>query len=170
MSNKLYKDKTKITPRRWKTFRIVILSLLVIMFLCVWIDIFLTSSRFSRQLDAMIEGTDYYIEAVEITKKDYDSYYATPDSSVETINYFFYYDESFQKKMFVDEDTYKKYSVGDNVNAYTTDHINYGFTKESLLSGTVYRNNELKKCMGVILGAALFLYSVWMWLSLKSKR
>jgi hypothetical protein len=140
------------------------------MFLCVWIDIFLTSSRFSRQLDAMIEGTDYYIEAVEITKKDYDSYYATPDSGVETINYFFYYDESFQKKMFVDEDTYKKYSVGDNVNAYTTDHINYGFTKESLLSGTVYRNNELKKCMGVILGAALFLYSVWMWLSFKSKR
>jgi hypothetical protein len=70
----------------------------------------------------------------------------------------------------VDEDTYKKYNVGDKVNAYTTDHINYGFTKESLLSGTVYRNNELKKCMGVILGAALILYSIWMWFCFKSKR
>jgi hypothetical protein len=166
MSNKLYKDKTKITSRRWKVCHIVILSLFVIAFLSIWVDIFLTSSRFSGQLDAMVEGKDYFIESVKITKKDYDSYYAPADSGVATTNYFFYYDDAFQKKMFVDADTYKKHSVGDYVNAYTSDHINYGFTKEALLYGTVYRNNELKKCLGVILGAALVLYSLWMWLEL----
>jgi hypothetical protein len=138
------------------------------MFLGIWLDIFLTSSYFNRELDKMIEGRDYYIETVEITKKDYDSYYSTPDSSVETTNYFFYYDKSFQKKMFVDKDTYKKYSVGDKVKAYTTDHVNYGFTKESLLSGSLYRNNELKKCIGVILGVGLIFYFIWLWIDFKN--
>jgi hypothetical protein len=117
----------------------------------------------------MVEGKDYFIESVKITKKDYDSYYGTEDSSVETTNYFFYYDDAFQKKMFVDADTYKKYNVGDYVNAYTTDYINYGFTKEALLYGTEYKNNELKKCLGVLLGAALVLYSLWMWIDFKSR-
>jgi hypothetical protein len=151
MSNKLYKDKGKSVSRKWRRLHFVIISILVIAFIGVWIDVFLTSSRFSRRLDAMAEGKDYFIESVVITKKDYDSYYATAESSVETTNYFFYYDTAFQKKMFVDADTYKKYSVGDQVNAYTSDHINYGFTKEALLYDTVYRNNELKKCLGVIL-------------------
>jgi hypothetical protein len=170
MSKKLRKGKTKVTssPRKSMACRIVVLLILVIMFSGTWLNIFLTSSCFNRQLDKMVEGTDYYIEDVKITKKDYDSYYSTPDSSVETTNYFFYYDESFQKKMFVDEDTYKKYSVGDSVKAYTMDHENYGFTKESLLYGTEYRNNELKKCIGVILGVSLIFYFIWMWLTFKS--
>jgi hypothetical protein len=170
MSNKLYKAKTKITSRRWKVCRIVLLSLLAIAFFSVWADVFLTSSRFSGQLDAMVEGKDYFIESVKITKKDYDSYYAPEDSGVATTNYFFYYDDAFQKKMFVDADTYKKYNVGDYINAYTADYINYGFTKEALLYGTEYKNNELKKCLGVILGAALVLYSLWMWIDFRSRR
>ena len=45
----------------------------------VWTDVLLTSLRFDKQLDKMVEGKDYYIEEVRITKKYIDSYSATND-------------------------------------------------------------------------------------------
>lgn len=161
------KKESKRKFKLGKKFYVILLVVLIIVFIYVCTDIFLTSSEFSKELDSMIEGKDYYVEEVTITGKDYDSYFSTPDTSVETKNYFFYYDFIMEKKMFVDEDTYKKYNIGDKVLAYTTDHSNYGFTKESILPTIEYKNNELKKCIGVVLGVSILLLRFWMWINSK---
>lgn len=164
MSNKLYKEKPQIKSKRVSVFRIILLVFLIIAFTCIWLDIFTTTIRLDKKIDAMVEGKDYYIEEVTITKKAYDSYYA--GSSVATTNYFFYYDYSFQKKLFVDRDTYKEYIVGDKVSAYTMDHSNYVFKKEALL-GKEFRNNEIEKCIGASLGAGILLLCVFIWIDSK---
>lgn len=163
MSNKLIKKTTK----KLNKFHILLLIVLIIAFVINWVDVFLTTSLFNRQLDEMIEGIDYYVEDITLIKKDYDSYYSTPVTVVETTNYYFYYDYKSPKKMFVDKETYSKYAVGDKVPAYTIDHINYGYTKESLLPDKAHKNNELKKAIGVLLGISNIVYGVWIWITYK---
>ena len=165
MGRKLIKEKTLKKPSK---FHILIVAVSIIAFSIIWVDVFLTSSRFNRQLDEMTEGIDYYIEDIILIKKDYESYYSTPDTTVETTNYYFYYDYESPKKMFVDRKTYHQYDVGDNVTAYTIDHINYGYTKESLLPDKLYTNNEIKKAIGVLLGICSIIYSVWIWILYKA--
>lgn len=162
MSNKLHKEKPQIKSKRISVFRIILLVFLIIVFTCILLDIFTTTIRFDKKLDAIVEGKDYYIEEITITKKAYDSYYSTPESSVETTNYFFYYDDSFQKKLFVDGDTYNEYVVGDKVSAYTMDHSNYVFKKEGLL-GKEFSNNEIKKGIGGFLGSCILLLCILIW-------
>lgn len=145
--------------------RIDVLILLIIDFAAVWTDIFFTSMDLKNQLDSMIEGKDYHVEEILITKKDFDTYSPTADSGTDTINYFFYYNNSSQKKMQVSEAVYKKYCVGDKIPAYTTDHVNYFYKKECLLPER--KDNELKKCIGITLGAAVLGCSIWMWIAKK---
>ena len=158
MSNKLYKEKPQVYHKNKKIIYFSLLIILCLAFVVIWLDIFMTSLKFNRELHGMIEGRDYYIEEVTITKKDTDSYYGTPDSSVATTNYFFYYDTSFQKKLFVDHTTYNEFKVGDKIPAYTINHNDYAYTKDGLLlMKSNYRNNEIKKAIGVILGGVLVL-------------
>lgn len=157
MSNKLYKTP----PPKIKSFRMVyiIFAIFSLCFVYVWGSIINTSIKFNNNLNSAIENKDYFIEEITIVKKDYDSYYSTPDTSIETTNYFFYY--SSDKKMQVDRDTYVKYSVGDKISAYTADHKNYKITKEAILPQDEFKENEIKKPIGVILGIltwSLFLY------------
>lgn len=160
MSNKLYKQKP---PKKLNIFHVMLLVILIIAFVINWADVFFTSLRFNQQLDAMVEGIDYYIEDITIIKKDSGSYYSTEDTAVNTTNYYFYYSYTPSKRMFVDRTAYEKYSVGEQVPAYTLDHINYGYTKESLLPDKEYRGNELKKANGVILGVCIGIYCFWIW-------
>lgn len=161
MSNKLYRKKPH---KKLNVFHIILLVVLIIAFIINWVDVLRTSLHFNKQLTEMVEGIDYYIEDVTINKKDTDSYYSTDDTAVSTTNYYFYYSYSPSKRMFVDRSAYEKYNVGDQVPAYTLDHITYGYTKESLLSDKEYKNNELKKAIGVILGASIGIYCFWMWI------
>lgn len=112
----------------------------------------------------MVEGVDYFIEEIPITKKDYDSYYSTEDTAVATVNYFLYYGDDPDKKMQVSEAVYRSYEVNDRIMAYTTDHVYYSFSKEGVLPRLEFRNNELKKAAGVVIGAGLLLLVLYMWL------
>lgn len=164
MSNKLIKEKPL---KKLNKFHILLFVAFIIAFIVNWVDVFLTTSRFNRQLDEMIEGIDYYVEDITLIKKDCESYYSTPDTVVETTNYYFYYDYGSPKKMFVDRETYGQYAVGDKVPAYTIDHINYGYTKESLLPDNDHTNNEIKKAIGILLGISNIVYGVWIWITYK---
>ena len=157
MSNKLYKPN----PQKQKSlkFYYILFAILSVCFVYIWGSVINTSIQFNKQLENAIENKDYFMEEITITKKYYDSYYSTPDTSVETTNYFFYY--SADKKMQVDKNTYDKYNVGDKITAFTADHKNYGITKEAILPRDEFKENELKKPIGIILGIStwcLFLY------------
>lgn len=57
--------------------------------------------------------------------------------------------------------SYTEYEVGDTITAYTTDHIKYSYNKAGILPDKKYRNNELMKVAGVLLGAAIGFLSLW---------
>lgn len=132
------------------------LIVLIIAFVAVWINIFLTSNVFDQQIGEMVQGEDYYMEDVVITDK------RTENASVyNTIskNYFFYYHNGkvndYHKRMQIPGSVYSEYNVGDSITAYTTDHISYSYYKEGILPATEYTNNELKKVAGVLLGIGI---------------
>lgn len=68
----------------------VILVIVSILFVFLWTRVAITSVKFEKQMEQMVLGKDYFIEDVEIKKKDT---YSSPSGkySVST-NYFFYYD------------------------------------------------------------------------------
>ena len=132
----------------------VLLAAVILAFSGCWISVCLTAGRMEQTLSSMAEGKDYFLEEVRILKKDSSSS-THGDSSVESTNYYFYYGSASEQKLFVDEDTYRRYQPGDKIPAYTLDHRSYGFTKEEILPDKIYRNNELKKALGVLLGAGI---------------
>ena len=89
---------------------------------------------------------------------------ATSDNSISQ-NYFFYYHDGktneYNKRMQVPESVYAEYTVGDTITAYTTDHLKYSYNKAGILPDKKYRNNELMKVAGVLLGAAIGIMSLW---------
>ena len=162
MSNKLYKRKP---PKKLKKFHYILLIVFILVFIVSWVDVFITSARFEKQLDSMVEGIDYYIEDVQIIKKK--SEYLSSNNSVGTsvghTTYYFYYDFQSPKKMFVDREAYQKYNKGDYMPAYTLDHVNYGYTKDTLLPHDRYLRNEMEKAFGCVLGIFIFCQAFWMW-------
>lgn len=110
----------------------------------------------------MVLGEDYDREDVVITDKKSED--ATADNSISQ-NYFFYYHDGktneYNKRMQVPESVYAEYKVGDTITAYTTDHIKYSYNKAGILPDKKYRNNELMKVAGVLLGAAIGFLSLW---------
>ena len=104
-----------------------------------------------RNLDKGVSNVHRIWQA---TVRDSDSY-TSDDLGNSITNYYFYYNQSMDRKMFVTEDAYKKYQVGDSVPAYTIDHEYYGFTLESLLPQPDYRRNELSKAAGVLIGVGI---------------
>lgn len=167
MSNKLYKEKPKGHRKTIQRLQGILLILLTVAFVILWTNVFFTSREFEQRLAGMVEGEDYFVEEVFITRKDRNSYYSTEDSGVATTNYFFYYGNSPDEKMQVSRTTYETYQVGDPVPAYTTDHVSYAFTIEGILPKTEYKNNELKKCAGVLAGLGVISLSAWMWIDRK---
>lgn len=157
MSNKLCKTDAKQLKKKnpiWNVLFGIALVMMIIAFIGIWIKVYQMSTEFGRQLTEMVEGKDYFMEEVVITKKDSDSY-TSDDLGNSITNYYFYYNQSMDRKMFVTEDVYKEYQVGDSVPAYTMDHEYYGFTMESLLPQPDYRRNELSKAAGVLLGVGI---------------
>ena len=50
---------------------------------------------------------------------------------------------------------YSEYHVGDTITAYTTDHVSYSYYKYGILPKNEYTNNEIMKCVGVLLGVGI---------------
>lgn len=159
MSNKLVKSKEqkeKLTGKQ-KIFlfggTLIILS---IAFISVWLNIFLTTKSFNKQMESMVLGKDYYMEDVVITRKRTES--ATSDNTISE-NHFFYYQNGkvsdYHKRMQVPADIYSQYNVGDTITAYTTDHSSYSYYKYGILPDSEFRNNEIMKCIGVLLGVGI---------------
>lgn len=132
------------------------LSILIIAFAAVWIDVFLSSNAFHKQMGQMVQGEDYYIEDVVITDKRAED--VSADNAISK-NYFFYYHNGkvndYHKRMQIPESVYAEYNVGDSITAYTTDHISYSYYKDGILPDTEYTNNELLKVAGVLLGIGI---------------
>lgn len=45
--------------------------------------------------------------------------------------------------------------MGDSIEAYTTDHSRYSYYKYGILPEAEYRNNEIRKAVGALLGIAI---------------
>ena len=174
MSNKLIKHQKAEEIYAGKRKRVlfwICFTILCIAFIAVWIDVFLTSTAFHKQLDKMTEGQDYYVEKVEITDKRVED--ASSDNSISQ-NYFFYYHNGkvneYNKRMQVPENVYSEYKVGDLISAYTTDHEKYSYDKDGILPGEAYRNNELMKVAGVLLGCGICIFILFALLNRKLKK
>lgn len=159
MSNKLVKhpeQKERLTGKQKKFLFRGCLIILIIAFAAVWINIFLTSNAFNKQMDEMVLGVDYYMEDVVITDKRAED--ASVDNAISK-NYFFYYHNGkvndYHKRMQIPGSVYSEYNPGDSITAYTTDHISYSYYKDGLLPNTEYTNNELMKAAGVLLGIGI---------------
>ncbi len=170
MSNKLVKHQETKEILTGKQKKILFWSCFVVLsiaFVAVWINIFLTSKAFNTQMEEMVLGEDYYMEDVVITDK------RAEDASADAIsqNYFFYYNNGavndYHKRMEVPEAVYSEYDVGDSITAYTTDHVSYSYYKQGILPDKEYRNNELMKVAGVLLGLGIFSFALWGLLSKK---
>lgn len=156
MSNKLVKhqeQKEILAGKQKKILFWVCLIILIIVFVAVWINIFLTSNAFNKQMGEMVFGEDYYMEDVVITDKRAED--ASTDNTISK-NYFFYYHNGkvndYRKRMQIPGSVYSEYNVGDLITAYTADHISYSYYKDGILPDTEYSNNELMKVAGVLLG------------------
>ena len=165
MSNKLakhQKQKERLTGKQKKVLFWSCFAALSIAFLAVWLNVFLTSKALHRQMEEMVLGEDYDREDVVITDKRSED--ASADNDISQ-NYFFYYHggktNEYNKRMQVPESVYTEYEVGDTITAYTTDHIKYSYNKTGILPDKKYRNNELMKVAGVLLGAAIGFLSLW---------
>ena len=159
MSNKLDKNKKQkeiLNRRQKKIFFFGILIILMIAFLGVWGKIIVTSNAFKTQMESMVEGKDYFLEDIEITDKRSEA--VTTDDSISD-NYFFYYQNGrrydYDKRMQVLGKIYSEYHVGDTITAYTTDHVSYSYYKYGILPKNEYTNNEIMKCVGVLLGVGI---------------
>ena len=167
MAHKLVKnqpEKDGIKKKRLSRVYFICLIVLTICFATVWISVAVTSAKFDKQMEHMVLGKDYFIEDVTIVKKMVDSYSSSELSTSE--NYFFYYGHDEQKKMQIPHDIYVQYSIGDKISAYTVDHVYYGYTKESILSKEEFRQNELMKCIGVLLGVGIVAIAIMYWFKL----
>ena len=160
MSNKLVKDKKEpkhiLSDKQKKIAYFLCLTVLCIAFAGVWIHIFLTTKAFNKQMEEMVLGNDYFMEEVVITDNRSES--VESDNTISK-NYFFYYQNGkkyeYQKRMQVSGDVYSEYHIGDTVMAYTTDHVKYSYYKYGILPDNEFRNNELMKVAGVLLGTAI---------------
>lgn len=165
MSNKLVmhqEQKERLTGKQKRVLFWCCFAILCLLFMIVWIHIFMTSAAFHKKMEKMVEGQDYYIENIVITDKKTED--ASANNSISQ-NYFFYYHNGkaneYNKRMQVPESVYTEYEVGDTITAYTTDHIKYSYNKAGILPDKKFRNNELMKVAGVVLGAAIGFLSLW---------
>ncbi len=166
MSNKLVKKKeTKKENKAYGVIANVGLMILIVAFIGTWVQIFLTTKNIDELADSMVEGVDYYMENVLILRKDYNSSHIG-ESTRESKNYYFYYGDDWEDKLFVDEDTYHQYNVGDTISAYTINHVSYSVNLKSLLPG--YRSNEINKAIGVVLGGIIAMIIMVRWLTKKT--
>lgn len=153
---KAQNGKRKINVHQKKVIFVSALTVLIVAFVCIWLNVFMTSKRFEEKMDNMILGEDYFVEDIIITDKKVES--DVNDSIHE--NYFFYYNHGvayeYDKRMQVSGEIYREYAVGDIIPAYTTDHKQYSYDKDGILPKTEFRNNEFSKCIGVLLGVAIF--------------
>ncbi len=156
MSNKLIKKNVEIKPKRMYILR-VITGIMIIFFIAIWSWIGIVSHEKNELLNSMVEGTDYYVEDVRILRKDF--YVDNNSSSSQSVNYYLFYGEQWNDKLFVDEDTYNEYHEGDTIAAYTTNHKDYAFSLESLILRDTpkYHYNEIYKAIGVLLGSCIAL-------------
>jgi len=159
MSNKLIKLQEQKEILNGKQKKILFRGCFIVLFIAfvaVWVNIFLTSHAFNKQMREMVLGKDYYMENVVITDKRVED--ASPDNISQ--NYFFYYHDGkvndYHKRMQISGSVYSEYNVGDSITAYTTNHISYSYYKEGILPDMEYSNNELMKAVGVLLGIGMF--------------
>ena len=156
MSNKLVKEKKpneKSLKRKKKIYN-GSLIVLIVAFVFVWVNIFLTSREFEKRLDNMVEGVDYFFEDIKITDKRVETGDIYEDKSE---HYFLYYHHGktydYHKRIQVPGEVYSAYDVGDVITAYTTDHVQYYYEKVQLLPE--YSGNEMSKIIGVLLGIGI---------------
>lgn len=164
MSNKLIKAKDleakRIKRKRIRKLLAVILVIVSILFVFLWIRVAITSAKFEKQMEQMVLGKDYFIEDVVIKKKDT---YSSPSGKYSlSRNYFFYYDTD--KKMQIPGKIYGEYEVGDSIPAYTTDHVYYDYEKDGILPREEFRDNELRKAMGVFCGCVILMLALYLFL------
>lgn len=159
MSNKLVKSKiqkSKVSEKNKTIIFICSLIILCIAFIVVWVNVYMTSNVFKKTMDDMVLGVDYFQEEIVITNKRVES--DSNDSIHE--NYFFYYHDGhvhdYHKRMQVPATIYQEYEIGEKITAYTTNHEHYSYEKNGILPQNDFKNNELKKVIGVLLGLGIF--------------
>ena len=159
MSNKLVRRKeanAMLTAKQKKILFWSSLSILIIAFVIVWINVFLKSGAFNKQMNEMVLGKDYYIEDVVITNKRVED--SSSDNTI-SHNYFFYYHDGnvndYSKRMQVPESVYSEYDIGDSITSYTTNHEVYSYYKYGILPKAEYTSNEVMKSVGVLLGVGI---------------
>ena len=158
MSNKLVKSKAqedKITEQQKTIIFVCSLIVLCIAFICVWTDVYNTSNAFKKKTDEMVLGVDYFQEEIEITNKRVE----TDENDSVHENYFLYYHDGhvndYNKRMQVSATIYQDYQIGDKIMAYKTNHNDYSYEKYGILPQNDFRNNEIKKVIGVLLGIGI---------------
>lgn len=57
---------------------------------------------------------------------------------------------------------YGEYEVRDSIPAYTTDHVYYDYEKDGILPREEFRDNELRKAMGVFCGCVIYLLTLYL--------
>ena len=156
MSNKLVKnnsEKRKVTEKQKRILFVSSLTILLLSFFAVWITVFRTSNEFREKMETMVLGVDYFREDVVITNKRVESEHSVSD------NYFFYYKNGkvheYDKRMQVPGTVYREYEIGDTITAYTTNHREYSYEKYGILPKEDFKNNELRKANGVLLGIGI---------------
>lgn len=154
---KVEKQCKQLNGKQKKILYLICLIAMIIAFVSVWSNIYLTSQKFEKQMDKMVLGRDYYREGVVITNKKAESGSSNYNLS-STENYFFYYKGG--QRMEVSKKIYDQYRVGNSISAYTTNHIRYSYYKYGILPDNAYRNNELLKCLGVLLGGGIALLTL----------
>lgn len=165
MSNKLVKKKEQkpgISPENKRKLFLIGLAVLGIAFIGVWTNVAVTSSRFKEQMETMVLGQDYFIEDVLIKAKKAEDTYSTGTST--STNYFFYYGFDPGERMQVPGSIYEEYEVQEKIPAYTTDHKSYSYEKHGILPDNEFLNNELRKAVGIILGAGICGLLFWRWI------
>lgn len=159
MSNKLVKlkvEKSRVNENKKRIIFLMCLIVLSIAFIFVWANVFLTSKNFEEKMNNMVLGVDYFVEDIIITDKRVE----TDVNNAIHENYFFYYRDGraydYDKRMEVSGKVYSEYEVGDIISAYTTNHKEYSYKKYGILPKNEFINNELMKCVGVLLGIGIF--------------
>ena len=154
-------ERIQKEEKRRRTKRIKTLLLLVsgILFVSSLLLILTTNIKFDRIIKQAVEGQDYVIEPVTVTGKDYNASLNANNLGFD-YNYWFYYNDG-DEKLFVDEDTYDTYQVGDQMLAYTVDHAYYCMDESVLLPRDDYKANELRKARCVLYAVVLLFTLGW---------
>lgn len=145
----------------------VYLICLIVLSICsavIWINVAVKSAEFDKKIEHMVFGKDYFIEDVTIVNKKI-FYGNSTAMGVSSDTYFFYYGNDEHEKMEVPYDTYLQYAVGDKIQAYTVDHVSYGYEKESILPAKEHKCNEFMKFIGVLTGCCMILVALFYLLS-----